>query len=218
MNLFPSPSRWVAAWKKVAARPNLPLVLVVLALALTGMIAWLRPEASAGGAIAITTLVVTRAFDLLKRRSEEQRWHAQPYLQDKLDRLRALAAAYYKWRRELNYFGNFTPQDLQEFQRALVPLEQEFMQAFGSATVYLPEDVEAILSRAMGTCRQAQMAIYYSIPGHESQLGAGQQTIRNFPWETFITTGNATASALRPLLYPQSLRDIEVRLADGRGF
>ena len=206
--------RWVSrmtqglpAWSRKLTTPT---YLVVLAVALAALTVAYRPsDAAIGGAIAVATLIASQGFDALRRRSEEQRWHAQRFLDHKIESTRALAAAYSRWRRELNYHGNFPPADFAEFQRVLGASEAAFMEAFATASVYLTPEVDSVIAEAMGVCRLAQRAVFHSIPGNKLEHGGA---LGVFPWEKFIATGTAAAAALNPLLYPQSLRDLEHKL------
>ncbi|HTK30716.1 MAG TPA: hypothetical protein VL332_02040 [Candidatus Saccharimonadaceae bacterium] len=173
-----------------------------------------RNSVASGGAIAVLTLSVTQAFDILRRRSEERRWHADRFLEHKINSLRTLYGAITDWHRQLNVSGNFPPDTLEEFGTRVSAKEDAYNAAFAQAALYLEQDDLKAIDDAYGVHRRASFAIFAAVVAKTNPERRRKipEAMAEFPWVEFVSTPDAATACLKRLLNPRSLRELDQRL------
>jgi hypothetical protein len=214
--------RWIQLvfrWGKSHLGPaSLTLAVVVgigLLLALP-----VQNQVLSGGLIAVLTLAVNQGFELVRRRSEERRWHAGQFLKDKIDSLRKLFAALDDWYRTLIYYDGNPPQTREELRTRILVKEDAFLEALAYAQIYLSGDDDETVRNAMASCRAFQRNYVRALPDSEFPHGRG---IREQPWPPdqpstswaeFMRSRDAAVNVLSRLLNPKSLRLLEESLEE----
>jgi hypothetical protein len=162
-------------------------------------------------ASALLGVLISRLFDERKTKSEERRWYAGFFLGRKFEALQQLFAALVDCHSAMNYYGNMPPRTIQEYREAVSPKEQAYIRAKVMASLYLEDDAEKIMSRALGAFRQASLSIWLRIPKEELPVDPDtyDKSTKQLDWAELNKTYEAAVDCLRTLLHPSALKEIE---------
>jgi hypothetical protein len=153
---------------------------------------------------------ITQRYESRRRESEERRWYADYFLGRKIDTLNNLYAALVECHFTLNFYGNCPPTTLKEFKEQVQPKEEAYLRSLVIASIYLDENKRDILSNALGSFRQASMAIWLSLPDKEcpAKKQSYSDKARNLDWEKFSKTYENAYACLKNMLNPEVLKHI----------
>jgi len=166
--------------------------------------------AAAGPLIAVW---ITLHHESKRRESEERRWYSDYFLGRKIDALNNLYAALVDCHLIMNFYGNCRPSTVQEFKERVLPKEEAYLRAKVTASIYLDEEADRIMSEALGAFRQASMAIWLSLPDDQCPVNKNSydRSTRNLDWKGFKETYDKAVGRLREMLNPEVLQRIEKR-------
>jgi len=162
-------------------------------------------------ASALLGVWITQHYESKKRESEERRWYADYFLGRKIDALNNLYATLVDCYFTMNFYGNCPPSTLQEFKEKIQPKEEAYLRAKVMASIYLDDEVDKIMSKALGAFRQASMAIWLSLPNDQCPANKNSYSpgIRNLDWSNFTETYNKAVACLKDMLNPKILESVE---------
>ncbi len=129
----------------------------------------------------------------------------------KIDALNNLYVALVDCHFTMNFYGNMPPSTLQEFKEKVQPKEEAYLRAKVMASIYLDDEAEKIMSRALGAFRQASMAIWLSLPNDQcpaNQISYSEST-RRMDWQGFMDSYEKSVSCLKSMLNPKVLQRVE---------
>jgi hypothetical protein len=163
------------------------------------------------GFFTLGGVIVTLWFENKRSAREHTRWYVDHFIGDKLENLRKLHDALVDCHFSMNLYGNFPPQTLDEFKEKVASKQDAYLRAMVIGSMYLNKRERDIFSKALGAFRQANMAIWLSLPDDQLQvnrLSYGEK-MRSLDWERFISTYEEASKVLEDKLNPESLREIE---------
>lgn len=165
---------------------------------------------------ALATLLVTQSYENRRRRSEENRWYAEFFLVRKVDALQNLYAALFDCYYTLNFYGNIPPKIYIDYREKVHPSLEYYQKAMSMASLYLDDEAENILSKALGAFRQADMAIFLSLPDDQcpANKDSYSENIKYLDWEAFLEAYKGAAQYLKGILNPRILREIDMKMLD----
>jgi len=154
---------------------------------------------------------ITQRYESRKRESEERRWYADYFLGRKIDALNNLYAALVDCHFTMNFYGNCPPSTLQEFKEKVQPKEEAYLRAMVMASIYLDSEADKIMSAALASFRQANMAIWLSLPNDQcpANKNSYSQSMKELNWEIFEETYKNAVACLKDMLNPEVLERIE---------
>jgi hypothetical protein len=165
------------------------------------------------GFFTLGGVVATLWFENKRSSREHTRWYVDHFIGDKLENLRKLHDALVDCHFSMNLYGNLPPQTLDEFKEKVASKQDAYLRAMVIASMYLDKREREIFSKALGAFRQANMAIWLSLPDDQlavNRLSYGEG-MRALDWERFISTYEEASKVLEEKLNPESLRKIEKR-------
>jgi len=154
---------------------------------------------------------ITQRYESRKRESEERRWYADYFLGGKIDALNNLYVTLVDCHFTMNFYGNCPPSTLQEFKEKVQPKEEAYLRAMVMASIYLGNEADKIMSDALGSFRQASMAIWLSLPNDQcpANKNSYNRSIRDLNWERFKETYEKAVACLKDMLNPKVLERVE---------
>ena len=164
------------------------------------------------GCFALLGVGLTLRFEDKRSVLAHKRWLADHFLDEKLGSLRRLHTALVDCHFTLNLYGNVTPETLGQFKEDVAPKVDLYLNAMVMASIYVNEEENDVFSQALGAFRQANTAIWLSLPKDQNpQAGyAFSDGTKNLNWERFNKTYENALKLLAEKLNPKSiLRDIE---------
>jgi hypothetical protein len=156
-------------------------------------------------------VIVTLWFENKRSAREHTRWYVDHFIGDKLENLRKLHDALVDCHFSMNLYANFPPQTLVEFKEKVASKEDAYLRAMVMASIYLNEPERKVFSEALGAFRQANMAIWLSLPDDQIPVDkrSYSEKTRTLDWERFTSTYEKVSKLLEEQLNPESLRKIE---------
>jgi len=163
------------------------------------------------GFFTLGGVVATLWFENKRSAREHTRWYVDHFIGDKLENLRKLHVALVDCHFSMNLYGNVPPQTLVEFKENVASKQDAYLRAMVIASMYLDKPEREVFSKALGAFRQANMAIWLSLPDDELKVNklSYSSEIRNLDWERFTSTYEKASELLEEKLNPKSLRKIE---------
>ena len=160
---------------------------------------------------ALLGVYITQRYESRKRESEERRWYADYFLGKKIDALNNLYATLVDCYFTMNFYGNCPPSTLQEFKEKIQPKEEAYLRAKVMASIYLGDEADKIMSNALGTFRQASMAIWLSLPNDQCPANKNSYSpnIRDLNWTDFRGKYEKAVAFLKDMLNPKILESVE---------
>jgi hypothetical protein len=113
---------------------------------------------------ALLGVFITQYHESTKRKSEELRWYTDYFLGKKIDALDNLHIALYDCFYALNFYGNYPPTKLQEFNENVQSKVDSYLKALVLASVYLNDEGNSLMAECLGSFRQASFAIFLHLP------------------------------------------------------
>jgi hypothetical protein len=165
---------------------------------------------------ALAGTLITQLYESRRRLSEENRWYAEFFLSRKVDALQNLYAALVECHHTLNFYGNVPPKTLIEHREQVMSRVEAYLKAMSLASLYLDDEAENILSKALGAFRQASMAIFLSLPDDQCPANKDSypEIIKNLDWKAFLKAYESAAQYLKKILNPHILRKIDMKMID----
>jgi hypothetical protein len=162
----------------------------------------------------LSGVVVKEVFELKRRELEERRWYTEFFIPRKIDAIQAVYANIVDTYYTLNFYGNVPPATSIEYREQVRPKVEAYLKAMSMASIYLDDDAGKILSNLLGAFRQADMAIFLSLP--DDQCPASKKsypdTIRNINWDTLGKAYEEATECLQKMLNPNVLQQIDIKM------
>lgn len=167
---------------------------------------------STGGALG--GVAISQISEFLRRRVEENRWYADFFLVRKVDALQNLYTALVNCYYTLNFYGNTPPKTLAEHQEKVLVKVEAYLRAMSMASLYLDSEAEQTLSKALGAFRQADIAIFLSLPDDQcpARKDSYPHNVRNLDWQKFLEAYESAKQYLKTVLNPYILRKIDRKM------
>ncbi len=103
----------------------------------------------------------------------------------------------------LNFYGNSTPQNIQEYKEKIEPKMDVYLNALVMASLYLNEEQNKVMSEALGAFRQASLAIWLNIQECPVNKDGYDDSIKNFDWKLFTESFESAKLTMRSILNPK---------------
>jgi hypothetical protein len=156
---------------------------------------------------ALLGVALTLYYEKKRRESEERRWYADYFLGRKIDALNNLYATLVDCHFIMNFYGNCPPTTLQEFKEKVQPKQEAYLRAKVIASIYLDNEADKIMSNALGAFRQANMAIWLSLPNDQRPANSYDSSIRDLDWKKFSETYEKAVDCMKSILNPRKILD-----------
>ena len=163
---------------------------------------------------ALAGTLITQLYESRRKLSEENRWYAEFFLGRKVDALQNLYAALVDCQYTLNFYGNVPPKTLAEHQEHVKSKVEVYLKAMSMASLYLDDEAEHILSKTLGAFRQADIAIFLSLPDDQFPGEKDSYPEKYLDWEDFLKSSESAAQYLKKILNPYILRKIDMKMLD----
>ncbi|MCH7973929.1 MAG: hypothetical protein IH949_08595 [Bacteroidetes bacterium] len=126
----------------------------------------------------------------------------------KIDALHRLYTSLVDCHYILNFYGNITPQKLQEYKEKIEPKMDEYLNALVMSSLYLNEEQNKVMGKALGAFRQASMAIWLNIEDCPLNKESYSNSTKIFEWTLFSESFDVANLTMRSILNPKVLEQI----------
>jgi hypothetical protein len=155
---------------------------------------------------------ITHHFALERNKLQAKRWYAEFFLNKKYKALSDLYTALIECHEALNLYGNMPPPTLHEFEEKVSNKVDAYKRAKLTASIFLNERQNKILSEALGAFRRAAQATWLSLP--DKQLpnvnkGSYPPEVKLVDWNDLRDKYDKAVECLQEVLNPRLLSEIE---------
>ncbi len=154
---------------------------------------------------AIVTLLVNRTFEIKRIKLEFKKWHADHFIERKLDAFEKLHSALIKSKEEIQHWLMNPPKTHSEFDDWLKVKADFFREEWLKTGIYLTRDDNVIMKNVVKQSRSAYIFIQIELPNEECPFpdrAKMAETIK-FEIQDFHNTFNLASECLRNKLNPK---------------
>lgn len=165
-----------------------------------------------GGVLALAGVGLTLWFENKRRVLEHKRWYADHFMGRKVEAFQTLHVALVDCHYTMNDYLANPPKTMVEYRDNVAPKQKAYLGAMVMASIYVSEDENKVLSKALGSFRQANKAIWLSLP--DSELSPNVKSSygdedKNVNRRLFDDAYDEAEKLLKEKLNPESLKEME---------